>query len=352
MTSPSYWVSPREANLLITGGCNLRCRHCSVLSHGALTKDLPLKAWEAILDELARCKLLRLTITGGEPMARADFPGFLDMVAARPFRYSVNTNGTLVTPATVQSLTRHSGRLGELMVSLDGPDSETVDCQRGRGVFDAMVEGTGRLRSAGLPFGFYCTVTSLNVKRLPETAEFALSLGAEWIKFNNFLLAGPVLSASMVPGPSEVAEGARQLAETALKHPGRITGSILEMRQRALGFLNGKRSITSGQAFSCGGGINKIAVFPDGAVTPCDHLPGFVLGNLTKNGLEEILTGGRMADFTAILKRPRALDEECSSCEYRQYCTGGCPVEAIVHRKGIGRDRSSCLKTALENLRM
>lgn len=351
MKDPSYWVSPREANLLITGGCNLRCRHCSVLSHGSLDNDLPLKAWSGILDELVRCKLLKLTLTGGEPMARADFPEFLEEVNGRPFRYSVNTNGTLLEPRMIEAITRNSSRLNELMVSLDGPDQETVDAQRGSGVFGSLVLGTGRLRTAGIPFGFYCTVTSLNIHRLGETAEFALAAGGDWIKFNNVLMAGPGLNPEIVPDPEDIAAAAEKLALLAEKYPGRIMGTMLDMRSRAQDYAAGKLPATSGNAFSCGGGRTKITIFPGGEVTPCDHLPQVVLGNILHTPLDRILQGEKMKEFERILNRDRRENEECRTCKAFDFCTGGCPVEAIVTAGGRGTDRLSCLKLALENLR-
>ncbi|MCK5787263.1 MAG: radical SAM protein [Candidatus Sabulitectum sp.] len=317
-------------------------------SHGALDTDLPLSKWIVILDELQRNKLISLTITGGEPLFRPDFPEFIREVYKRPFRYSINTNGTLVKPTIIETLKRYSSRLDTLMVSLDGPDAETVDNQRGEGVFKEMVNGVKQLRDAALPYGFYCTVTALNVEKLNETAEFALSLGADWIKFNSFLLAGPDLSNSMIPELSSVNEAAEKLSMLADKHGGRITGSILEMRGRALNYTRGTLNKTSGCAYSCGGGRNKIAVFPDGRVTPCDHLPLVTLGDITRQSLEEILTGKEMGRYSQFLAQPRSDYPLCENCEYIEYCSGGCPVEPLSSNEKIGLDRHSCLKLAIE----
>ena len=349
MTAP-WWVSPREANLLITGRCNLRCRHCSVTSHGALSEDLPLSEWEKILDELQRSKILKLTLTGGEPMARPDFTDFVRAVHKRPFRFAVNTNGTLITPGIVETFKECSSRLNEFMISLDGPDSGTVDSLRGEGVFEKLVMGVKMLRMSKLPFGFYCTVTSLNIDRLAETTEFAISLGAEWIKFNDFVLAGPDLNREMIPGRKEISKAASALEEYDRKVPGFLQGTILDMRGRAKDYLAGKVQENTGRAYICGGGRWKIAVFPDGSVTPCDHLPGFVLGNITGNSLQEILTGSKMDEFTGYLNRNRSENPECAECKFLNYCTGGCPVESLSSGEGIGKDRLSCLKLALENL--
>lgn len=346
MSTP-YWVSPREASLLITGRCNLRCRHCSVTSHGELLEDLPLSSWVTILDELQKNKVIKLTITGGEPLLRPDFTSFIEEVYKRPFRFSVNTNGTLFSPDLLNSLTGFSSRMNEFMISLDGPDESTVDSQRGTGVFSKLVEGVRMLRETDIPFGFYCTITSLNIKKLEQTVEFAGSAGALWIKFNNFVLAGPGLDRSMLPAPGAISEAGEVLHRMQTKYPGFIEGTILDMYHMAGKYLEGSLKETQGSAFACGGGRSKISVFPDGTVTPCDHLPEYRLGNITDTPLQEILTGERMNEFTGFLNRRRSEFAECADCTYLRFCSGGCPVEALGSGEVTGKDRLSCLKLAL-----
>ena len=337
-----------EANLLITGNCNLKCRHCSVSSHGELNKDLPLSAWVEILDELKKSKVIRLTLTGGEPLVRSDFTDFVSEISRRPFRFTVNTNGTLISDEVIEAVTNGNSRFDGFMVSLDGPDKKTVDSQRGEGVFNDLLKGVEKLRVSKIPFGFYCTVTSLNVESLNETAELAFELGADWIKFNNFVYAGPVLDRRVIPDNKAVIRAALKLRFLEHNYPGRITGSLINMRKRIEELRKGKLPRTDGKAYSCGGGRSRIAIFPDGRVTPCDHLPDYTLGNITKNSLESILTGKRMDKFTKFMKQPRRNCSFCSSCEYMKVCTGGCPVEPLSCNESIGYDRHSCLKLAME----
>ena len=345
--SSHYWVSPTEANLLVTGRCNLRCRHCSVTSCGDLAADLSLQKWIGILDELRKSKLIKLTITGGEPLQRPDFADFLAAIYERPFRYSINTNGTLITPSVIDSVRKYSSRLDTFMVSLDGPDPETVNAQRGEGVFKKLISGVNALKTAEFPFGFYCTVTSLNVDKLSETAELAMSLGAGWIKFNNFLMAGPGLNSSMIPDPVNVSRAVQKLRVLEDRYPGRITGTILDMLEIVNRHKKGFLPKTGDRAYSCGGGKAKIAVFPDGRVTPCDHLPNLTLGNITEQSLEDILTGNKMREFSEFMAQPRSTDPDCNICKYIDYCNGGCPVEALSKNDRIGIDRHSCLRIAM-----
>jgi radical SAM protein with 4Fe4S-binding SPASM domain len=320
------FVAPREANLLLTGKCNLSCRHCGVFSHGPLEADLPVSDWARILDALADARLLGLTLTGGEPLVREDFPLLMAEVLRRPFRFSLNTNAMLVTGAVAALLKAASPRLQVVMVSLDGDSPATHDAIRGEGVFRGAMEGISRLRSSGVPVGFFCTVNRLNADRTAETAELALSLG-RWIKFNCFLDAGPCTDSGLLPDSGQVRTAAASVLDLAERFPGRISGAFLDLARLGAAASRGEGTPFGPSAGpSCGGGRSKLAVMPDGWVTPCDHLPGLRLGNLLRNTLEEILTGPGMNRFAASLETRRYTLGRCAGCHDARLCPGSCPA--------------------------
>jgi radical SAM protein with 4Fe4S-binding SPASM domain len=320
------FVAPREANLLITGQCNLSCRHCGVFSHGPLEADLPVSDWARILDALAEARLLSLTLTGGESLVREDFPLLVAEVLKRPFRFSLNTNAVLVTGAVAALLKAASPRLQVVMVSLDGDSPATHDAIRGDGVFRKTMEGISRLKSAGVPIGFFCTVNRLNAHRTAETAELALDHG-RWIKFNCFLDAGPCTDSGLLPDSGQVRTAAASVLELAERFPGRISGAFLDLARLGAAASRGEGTPFGPSAGpSCGGGRTKMAVMPDAWGTPCDHLPGMRLGSLLQNTLEEILTGPAMTGFAASLEARRHTLERCAGCPVRSLCPGSCPA--------------------------
>ena len=65
----------------------------------------------------------RWLISGGEPMLRPDFVDIFDMITRRSLSYSLNTNGTLITPAIARLLRRK----GAKMVALYGATAEIHD---------------------------------------------------------------------------------------------------------------------------------------------------------------------------------------------------------------------------------
>jgi len=348
LSEKEFWVPPREANILITGRCNLKCRHCSVSSFGRSKDDLPLNAWSRILDELVSNKLVRVTVSGGEPMARPDFSEFITALASRPLRVAVNTNATMVSESAVTSLKKLESRLETVMVSIDGSNEKTHDSQRGTGAFRAMQEGVRSLRERGIPFGFYCTVTSLNVDDLSAVVRLAESLGGQWIKFNSFLYAGPELESSLIPEENHFRRAVDELETISAKANIPVRGTLLDMRRMVRKHRAGKLKPLGGKAYICGGGSSKIAVFPDGSVTPCDHLPEYILGNLTRSSLRSILHSPKMKAFAEFVSQPRANRSTCAACEFLDVCSGGCPVEALLQGQNPGFDRHSCLKLALK----
>ena len=119
------------------------------------------------------------------------------------------------------------------------------------------------------------------------------------------------------------------------------------MRATMLKCKEGELPGRKDRAYSCGGGVGRIAVFPDGRITPCDHLPDLTLGDITQQSLEEILTGREMRRFTEFMNQKRSDYAECTDCRYLDFCSGGCPVEPLNMKHDIGLDKHSCLKRAL-----
>lgn len=334
------FVAPFQANLLVTGQCNLSCRHCGVFSRGPLKGELTAGQWEGILDALAGWRVPRLTLTGGEPLCREDFPTILGMVLHRPFRVSINTNAMLVDRGMAELIASAGPRLEVVMVSLDGDSPETHDLIRGPGVFQRTMCGVDELCDAGVPVCFYCTVNSLNAHRIEETAVLALAKGM-YVKFNCFMDAGPETDPYLNPKPDMIREAAGVILSLSDRYPVRISGSFLEMAVAAERIAEGKGVPVVEDGRCCGGGTSRISVMPDGTVSPCDHLPDVILGDLTRSSLEDILTGEKAAEFCRSVSGRRRPWPECEGCPVRIYCPGPCPAG--------GHDRTGPGLTCIRN---
>jgi MoaA/NifB/PqqE/SkfB family radical SAM enzyme len=178
---------PLEGNIDLTYRCNCNCRHCWL----RLPADDPAVEQETSFDEISRiadearalgCR--RWLISGGEPMLRSDFADIFDMITRRSLPYSLNTNGTLITPAIARLLKRK----GAKMVALYGATAEIHDhITRTPGSFAATMQGFAYLREAKTGFIVQIIPMRANYPEFDAMIKLASSIspvyrmGAPWL---------------------------------------------------------------------------------------------------------------------------------------------------------------------------
>jgi MoaA/NifB/PqqE/SkfB family radical SAM enzyme len=143
---------PLEGHLDLTYRCNNTCRHCWLW----LAPNASQQADELSFDEICsianQARALgtrKWSISGGEPMLRDDFADIFDALTRKAIGYSLNSNGTLITPQIAQLLTRK----GTKMIALYGATADVYDSvTRNPGGFDAAMRGMNYLREAGADF--------------------------------------------------------------------------------------------------------------------------------------------------------------------------------------------------------
>ena len=119
----------------------------------------------------------RWSISGGEPMLRPDFPEIFDYLTRKACGYTLNTNGTLITPAIAQLLKRK----GTKMIALYGATAEVYDAvTRHPGGFDEVMRGFAYLREAGAGFIVQLIPMRANWHQWDQMIELAKSLSPHW----------------------------------------------------------------------------------------------------------------------------------------------------------------------------
>ena len=178
---------PLRGTLDLTYRCGNDCRHCWL----RLPPDAPEGAGELALDEIRRvaaearamgCR--EWALSGGEPMLRPDFAEIFAETAGRAARYTLNTNGTLITPAIARLLRRP----GTKLVALYGATAAVHDAvTRTPGSFEALRRGIAYLREAGAGFTVQVVPMKTNIGEYDAMVRLAGSwspswrLGATWL---------------------------------------------------------------------------------------------------------------------------------------------------------------------------
>ncbi len=140
---------PLEGELDITFRCNNNCRHCWIrISPDApeISEEMSFDEIIRLVDEAKKLGCREWNLNGGEPMLRPDFPEIFDYITRNSSNYSLNTNGTLITPKIAELMKRP----GNKMISLYGATAEVNDyITRNPGSFEAAMRGLAYLKEAG-----------------------------------------------------------------------------------------------------------------------------------------------------------------------------------------------------------
>ena len=336
--------TPRSVDLLITGKCNLRCKYCSYFSSGAeVEEDLPTEEWLTFFEELNRAMVMDVCLQGGEPLMRPDFQELIQSIVRNGMRFSVLSNGTLITDEMARFLAS-TGRCNYVQVSIDGSGAETHDVCRGAGNFDRAVNGLKLLQKHGVPATVRVTIHRGNVRDLENVSRLLLEdFGLDSFGCNSASHLGLCRkNAEQVQLSAEERSLAmKSLVALSHKYNGRITataGPLAEAqgwremetaRDQGLEGFPGR-----GFLVGCGGAFSKIGVLADGMMVPCTQMPDMVLGRINSDDLTNIWQNhSELNRFRKRREIPLSSFEFCAGCDYVQYCTGNCPATSytIVH---------------------
>jgi SynChlorMet cassette radical SAM/SPASM protein ScmE len=342
MNSPRAVMStPRSADISITDRCNLRCSYCSHFSSASETgTDLPTGEWLRFFDELGRCGVMRVTLQGGEPFCREDLPELIAGIVKNRMRYSILTNGTLVTGAMAAELAL-TRRCESVQVSIDGSIPLTHDAFRGKGNFDKAIRGLEALQSRGIPVTVRVTIHRKNVHDLENIARLLLEeIGLPSFSTNAASHMGLCRKNSdmLQLTAEEHVVAMESLLRLLVKYGSRITANagpladarmwraMEEARSQGRESLEGRGSLTG-----CNGPSSTIAVRSDGVMVPCCQISHLPLGRINSDDLQQVWQSHpelwRLRERHAI---PLESFELCRGCAYIRYCSGGCPALAYT----------------------
>jgi SynChlorMet cassette radical SAM/SPASM protein ScmE len=353
--------TPRSVDLVITDRCNLRCSYCSHFgSDGAGNGDLAATEWLSFFLELARCTVLDVCIQGGEPLIREDLSEIIDGIVRNRMRFSLLTNGTLLTRDMASFLAR-TRRCNRVQVSLDGSQPDIHDGFRGKGTFQAAIEAIVLLREYHVPVSVRVTVHRNNVMDLPAVAALLLDeLGLESFSTNAAANLGLCRHnrerVQLTVEERNIAMEA--LVRLAEQYPGRIEASAGPLAEAGKWlqweFLRtrGEHGIPGGGCLSgCNGPFSKLAVRADGVIVPCVQLPSLELGRINESPIDRIWQSHPVLDG---LRRRSDVSlrnfASCSDCGYLDFCSGGCPALPSSEHGNPGLpDSASCYRRFVES---
>ncbi|MDL0416725.1 radical SAM protein [Clostridioides difficile] len=137
-----------KVTFAITNKCNLKCSFCSQNSKIDNQEELSFEEIKVIIDKAMIFNPLKIVLTGGEPMIRNDFFDIVDYIKSN---YQVDiqlcTNGTLIDNFNIN---KFKNSINAVDLSLDGFDEPSCSSDRGKGVYEKVVNSIDLLKIIGI----------------------------------------------------------------------------------------------------------------------------------------------------------------------------------------------------------
>jgi MoaA/NifB/PqqE/SkfB family radical SAM enzyme len=335
---------PLEGRLDLTYRCNNDCRHCWLrIPADAKEKEneLSFDQIRRIVDEARMMGCRHWSISGGEPMLRPDFPEIFDYITRVSGCYSINTNGTLISPKTARLFRRR----GVKMVALYGATKDVHDqITRNPGSFEATLRGFAYLKEAGAVFTVQLIPLKDNYHQFQEMVSLGKSLskhyrvGAAWLYLSD--CADQKRNAEIKRqrlSPKEVVE----LDKPDLSYEESIRGRISPPEKIA----NGNYLFSA-----CVNNRRDFHIDSYGQMTFCCFIKDPSFRYDLRNGSFQDGWDNFIPSLATKVKATKEYKNNCGSCDLRKDCRF-CPVYGYLEQRNFNAKVNYLCAVAKENRR-
>jgi radical SAM protein with 4Fe4S-binding SPASM domain len=333
---------PRTCVWEITRACNLNCGHCGTAAGHPRTNELSTDECVDLVGQLARLGNRLITLSGGEPTVRSDWPVIGRAAVDAGITVNMVTNGQ-ADPDRLAEQTREAG-LANVAVSLDGLRA-THDSIRRTGSFDRTTATIRKLTLAGIWVDVMFTVNRRNISELEAVYRLARELGARRLRVQigkpmgnqthrDDLTLQPVQLLTLLPLLGRLAKA---------KGPTVRVGDSVGYYSREERLLRGDCS-AQGHWTGCYAGCQTIGIQSDGGIKGCLSLQPragepdrFVEGNVRERPLAEIWHAPDAFAYNRAFHVDQ-LSGACRQCTHARICRGGANCVSHAYTGKLGCD--------------
>ena len=315
----------------ITDDCDQRCRHCYIFSEDKGRKPEAV-SWKGMQEVLANCldfceiynRQPYFYITGGDPILHPRFWRLLALLKKQEIPFAILGNPFHLNDEVCARL-REMG-CDKYQLSIDGM-RETHDWFRKPGSFDCTLSKISRIKEAGICSVIMTTVSSANIREVPDIIDTVVSHGADVYSFARYCPTSAERSTGVAPleyrallaaCDKKFKEYAAAGCETWFDRKDHLwtlykyeTGEFQIPQDAQPGMIYG----------GCNCGNGHLTILPSGDLYACRRVQNSRVSSVFEDRIADVWVTEmeRYRDYQKFSK--------CSKCELLAWCRG-CPAVA------------------------
>jgi MoaA/NifB/PqqE/SkfB family radical SAM enzyme len=356
--SNEIYSSPYSCYINLTSKCNLRCKHCFGSYSKVEENELNLEDWKKVIDELIKCNVFYVVISGGEVTQSPIFKEFINYLTKRGIYFILTTNGVF-SKEVRQFIIKKKEYLISIKLSLDGPDSESHGYIRldsngkyNPHLFDLVLENINYFKKNKIPLSIATVLHKENIKKMDKFQKLIKKINP----LNWFV--SPII-------PIGRGESNKFISEFYEYFDTNFWESIVEkgkekkikVRLIDMPIEMEKKGLSS---YSCAAAINFCEIHSDGTVSPCTLSRVIIpkefmkFENIKEKSLQEIWDGKIFEEFRSYMNvgcEGCKVLSKCNKCvaqSFRYFGNGKSPTPFCVKNgKALGLDKFEEYKNKL-----
>ncbi len=328
----------------ITMACNMKCMHCGSACVNALPNELTTDEALNLCDGLGKLEMKWITLSGGEPLTRKDWPQLAKGLVKNGIIPNIITNGWLLEEDTV--LEMRKSNVGTVAISIDGL-KETHDKIRRKGSYDRSMNAFKLLKKHGQYCGAITSINKSNLTQLDKLKDILIGLGVDSWQLQICIPMGNMVNhKDELLDPKDVdgildfcLEVAREQKITV--YPADCLGYYTE-REEQIRYLSLGNS-AAGAWNGCNAGKRGFGILHNGDILGCTSIRdrSFIEGNIKERSIVDIWNDEKSFQWTRGMKRSD-LGGDCLDCKYADVCLGGCPNTRLTMNGKMESENPYC----------
>lgn len=311
---------PRVAALELTYRCNHQCLFCSCPweSDETYKKDeLSAVQWFEAIDELMKNGVKAFTLTGGEPLMRADLQQIMEYILQKDAPLNLISNGRRIDDDFLDFIAQN-----RISICISLPGIETFAEHTGIDHVEHVLSLFERTKIRGITTTANIAVTRKNLPELYENIAYALIKGADYVLLNRFLPGGRGLRNQEYLLTKEETNQMLDIAESVLAKANRYGHVGTELPLCAIDHPEAYKHLRVSNLCSAAKGF--CVVDPSGYIKVCNHSPVRICRYDELETLEQ-------NEYWMRFRSRDYLPEMCKDCDKKDRCDGGCREAAHVY---------------------